>query len=101
MRALVAQMQRRAFELQLPVDDEVEHRELVEDVPARLGELRMPALVLDGEHDNADFRAIAQRLRASCPGARGETIAGAAHLPSMEQPEAVDALLLPFLLEHA
>jgi pimeloyl-ACP methyl ester carboxylesterase len=101
VRALVAQMQRRAFELQLPVDDEVEHRELVDDVPARLGELTMPALVLDGEHDTADFRAIAQRLRSELPRAQGATIAGAAHLPSMERPEAVDALLLPFLLEHA
>lgn len=101
VRALVAQMQRRAFELQLPVDGQVDQRELVSDVATRLAELELPALILDGEHDNADFRAIAHRLATELPGARAATIGGAAHVPSLEQPEAVEAVLLPFLLEHA
>ena len=62
----------------------------------------MPALVLIGEHDVSDFRDDRRRSsRRAIPGARLETITGAAHLPSMEQPEAVEELLVPFLLENA
>ena len=40
---------------------------------------------------------IATRLEAEIPNSRRETIAGAAHVPSMEQPEEFDRLVLEFL----
>ena len=101
VRALVAQMQRRAFELQAPVADDVEDRELAQRLGGRAGEISVPTLVIDGEHDVADFRAIASRLAGSIRGAHHVTIADAAHVPSLEQPEAVEDVLVPFLLEHA
>lgn len=101
VRALVAQMQRRAFELQAPVADDVEDRELAQRLGARAAEIAVPALVIDGEHDVGDFREIASRMAGSISGARQVTIAGAAHLPSVEQPEAVEDVLVPFLLDHA
>ena len=54
-------------------------------------------LVIDGEHDVEDFRAIARRLATELPRARALTIAGAAHLPSLEQPEAFEDALGAFL----
>ena len=98
VRALVTQMQRAAYELQLPLDGQVDEAELAPDAHLRLHELTMPALVVDGEHDVPDFRAIARDLAQTLPDARAATIADAAHLPSLEQPEAFDELLLGFLL---
>ena len=48
VRRRVAEMQRRAYELQLPVKEEEEEL-LVEDVAQRLGEIEAPTLVLTGE----------------------------------------------------
>jgi 3-oxoadipate enol-lactonase len=97
VRARVAEMQRRAFELQLPFEDEAEEELLVEDVGQRLGEIQAPTLVLAGEEDVADIHAIADRLAREIPGARRSTIANTAHVPSMERPEEFDELVLGFL----
>jgi pimeloyl-ACP methyl ester carboxylesterase len=99
VRALVTQMQRTAYELQLPLDGLVDETELAPDAHQRLAELTMPALVVDGAEDVADFRAIARDLVAALPDARAATIADAAHLPSLERPEEFDDVLLAFLLE--
>jgi 3-oxoadipate enol-lactonase len=56
-------------------------------------------LVLVGEHDAADMRGIAAHLADSIDGARLVTIADAAHLPSLERSDEVNALLLGFLEE--
>ena len=101
VRELVGQMQRRAFELQLPVGDDADEQELVPDVAARLGEIRAPTLVLVGAEDLADFREIAERLAREIPRARHVTIASAAHLPSLERPGEFNDLVLGFLGEHA
>jgi len=42
-----------------------------------------------------------RRLGREIPGARLERMAATAHAPSMERPEAFDALVVPFLAEHA
>jgi pimeloyl-ACP methyl ester carboxylesterase len=61
------------------------------DPPAaeRLGELRVPALVITGGRDLAYNHEIAARLRAGIPGARGLELAGAGHMTNMEAPGAV------------
>ncbi len=99
VRARVAKMQRRAYELQLPFEDEAEEELLVEDVAQRLGEIKAPALVLVGEEDVPDIHAIADRLAREIPGARRETIADAAHVPSMERPREFEELVLGFVEE--
>jgi 3-oxoadipate enol-lactonase len=96
-RAAVAEMQRHAFELQLPVADEVDEQLLVPDLADRLGEVRAPTLVLVGEEDVADIHVIAERLAREVPGAQRAAIPGAAHLPSMERPAEFDELVLGFL----
>ncbi len=96
VRARVAEMQKRAYELQLPIEEDEEEL-LVEDVAHRLGEIAVPTLVLVGEEDQPDIKAIADRLASEIPGARRETIANTAHVPSMERPEEFDRLVLGFL----
>jgi 3-oxoadipate enol-lactonase len=100
VRGRVAVMQRRAFELQLPVAEDEEEL-LVENPAERLGEIQVPTLVIVGEEDQPDMHAIVDRLAREIPGARRATIAGTAHVPSMERPKEFDDLVLPFLREVA
>ena len=96
VRARVAEMQKRAYELQRNIEEDEEEL-LVEDVAQRLGEIQAPTLVLVGEHDQPDMHAIADRLAREIPSARRETIADTAHVPSMERTAEFDALVLGFL----
>jgi 3-oxoadipate enol-lactonase len=96
VRARVAEMQRRASELQLPVEEDEEEL-LVEDVAERLGEIKAPTLVLTGEEDRPDMQAIADRLASEISGARRGTSANTAHVPSMERTAEFDELVLGFL----
>jgi pimeloyl-ACP methyl ester carboxylesterase len=101
VRERVGVMQRRALELQVPVGDDADEELLVPDLVERLGELNVPTLVVVGDEDRPDMQAIAERLAREIPGARMATIAGTAHVPSMERPREFDELVLPFLRETA
>ena len=95
VRAAIREQQRNALALQVGSDDE--EVLLTDDLPSRLASVDVPALVLVGESDYADFHAIAERLGAELPNARRSTVPGAGHLPSLEHPDAFDAVVLPFL----
>ncbi len=95
VRAAIREQQRNAFALQVGRDDE--EVLLTDDLTARLGTVDIPTLVLVGASDHSDFHAIADRLAAELPDARRATVSGAGHLPSLEQPDAFDAVVLPFL----
>jgi 3-oxoadipate enol-lactonase len=97
VRELVAQMQRRSFELQLPVGEDADEELLVEALGDRVGEVTAPTLILTGDLDQPDILAIADRLARQIPNARRATIPGAAHAPSLERPEEFDRLVLEFL----
>ena len=99
VRAAVAEMQGRALELQAPHWERLDEDLLVPDVAERLGEVHVPTLVLVGEEDVDDMHRLARRFAAEIPQARLETIPGAAHVPSLEQPAAFDELVLEFLAE--
>jgi 3-oxoadipate enol-lactonase len=101
VRERVAEMQLRAFELQLPVAEAAEEELLVPDLADRLGEVAAPTLIVVGDEDVPDMQAIAERLEREIPGSRRETIANTAHVPSMERPREFDELVLPFLREAA
>jgi len=100
VRARVGEMQLRAYELQRDLTEDEEEL-LVEDLSQRLGDVRVPTLVVVGEEDQPDMHAIAQRLEREIPGARLATIAATAHVPSMERPREFETLVLPFLEETA
>jgi len=95
VREAIREQQRHAFDLQVGSDAEVSR--LADDHAARLATIDLPALVVVGETDHADFRTIAARLADELPNARLATIPAAGHLPSLEQPAAFDAVVRPFL----
>jgi len=97
VRAQVAEMQRRAYELQLPVEGLAEDEPLVVDLTERLGEITAPTLVVVGDEDLPDIHRIADRLEREIPGARRVRIADTAHVPSLERPREFDELVLGFL----
>jgi 3-oxoadipate enol-lactonase len=69
------------------------------DPPAvdRLGEISVPVLVVVGSLDLPDIRMAADLLVERIPGAVRADIADAAHLPALERPEEVAALVGRFL----
>jgi 3-oxoadipate enol-lactonase len=100
VRRRVAEMQRRAYELALGIEEDEEEL-LVEDLADRLGEVRAPTLVVVGEEDQPDMHAIAERLAREIPAARLAKIPATAHVPSMERPREFDVLVVSFLEETA
>src|SRR5205085_1025172 len=97
VREDVRGMRRRAVELQLPWGDELTEECLVTDVQERLGDIRVPTLVVVGAEDVEDVRRYALVLESSIADAEYAVIEGAAHVPSLERPGAFDAAVLPFL----
>lgn len=92
-RAHVRMMQRRAFEVQLADAREFEAIEYEFD----LASIGVPALVVSGAHDLPDFGLIAARLAGLLPGAQAVELDWAGHLPNLERPAELTALLLEFL----
>ncbi len=88
VRELVAEMQERAFRLQLEAEPESAGLE------PDLSRITMPTTVVMGEHDVQDFIAIAHRLADELPHAVLECVPRAAHLPALERPDAVAALIV-------
>ena len=101
LRSAVGAMVLRSYELQESAwEAGAEEEELDPPVNDRLGEIRCPTLVLVGDEDVSDMAAIAAHVADSVSGARLVTVSGAAHLPSLERADEVNALLLEFLREH-
>jgi len=92
-RDLVRRMQRRALEVQMAAPQEPEQTA----VPVDLGAIRTRCLAVSGAHDLPDFASIAAGLAAGPPRARHVHLPWAGHLPSLERPAEVTALLTDFL----
>jgi L-proline amide hydrolase len=69
------------------------------DITPRLGDVRVPVLVISGEHDEAT-PAVVRPLVDALPDARWELIADASHTPHLEQPGRFFALVEGFLTAH-
>jgi L-proline amide hydrolase len=69
------------------------------DITPRLGEVRVPALVISGEHDEAT-PAVVRPLVEALPDVRWELFVGASHSTHLEQPERFLQLVARFLDEH-
>lgn len=101
VRERVGEMQRRAFEIGLPVPDAGPEAPFDPPVSARLAEIRCPTLVVVGELDQPDILRIADLLAAEIPGARKAILPGTAHVPSMEKPDEFNELVLGFYEQAA
>lgn len=78
---------------------QLEHRG-TELTCAQLGALAAPLLVVTGARSNVFFAEVADAVAACVPGARRETIPGAAHVVQRENADAFNAVLVGFLTTH-
>ena len=62
----------------------------------RLGEIKVPTLVINGEFDQPEVNITCDMVAAGIPGATKVMMPGVAHLPPMEQPAGFNALVLDF-----
>ena len=65
----------------------------------RLSELRLPVLLVHGEHDPLVPLQAARQAQARLPDARLEVIPGCGHWPQRERPDLVNPLLVEFFRE--
>jgi len=65
----------------------------------RLGEIRVPTLIVVGEHDIPDVHTHSGAIDAGIAGARRVVVSGSGHLVPLEQPEAFSTLVRTFLQE--
>lgn len=97
----VREMQRRAFEIQVPAfqRDPAPRRKPLPGGPVgeRLGEIRAPTLVIVGSEDVEDMHRVADRVVERVPGARKTVIEDAAHAANVERPQEFNRLVLEFL----
>ena len=63
----------------------------------RWAEITAPTLVMVGEHDLPDCRQSAELLAGALSHHEAIVVPGAAHLPSLEQPEEFNRALVGFL----
>jgi pimeloyl-ACP methyl ester carboxylesterase len=64
----------------------------------RLGEIKVPTLIIQGRHDRARTPKHGAEMRDRIAGARLEILEESGHTPQLEQPSEFHALALPFLL---
>lgn len=67
------------------------------DVTARLGEIRLPTLIVVGRSDRMTPVRLGEELQAGIAGGRLEVIEAAGHMVMLEQPEAVAQALRSWL----
>jgi pimeloyl-ACP methyl ester carboxylesterase len=66
-----------------------------------LATTRVPILLIAGEYDELFTPSVLGQVAARLPNAQPHVIRGAGHQAHWEQPEAFNALVLPFLRQHA
>jgi pimeloyl-ACP methyl ester carboxylesterase len=99
LRDRIADMQRRAFELQARAGDATPDDDPLEPDSSALSTLNIPALVVVGEFDMRDFQVSAEVLAQELRQARPVVIPRAGHLAPLEQPEVFRQLVLEYLRE--
>jgi len=94
IREAVREMDRNTTE-RFPADAKPERIE--PPAVGRLGEIRVPTLVIVGDLDVDHVQETARALRDGIVGARLDVMHGVAHVPNMERPEEFNRLVLDFL----
>ena len=80
----------------LPQDNS-ERQQLEPAAISRLGEIRVPTLVMVGDQDVPDMLTIADVLATGITGAEKVIMSGVAHVPNMEKPEEFNQIVHNFL----
>jgi pimeloyl-ACP methyl ester carboxylesterase len=97
VRALVATMQREAFELPEWDQEAAPEHELTPPAAARLTELACPILVVVGDADQPSIRTVAERVAAEAALAQIVVWPGVAHMLTLERPDDFAELVLDFV----
>jgi pimeloyl-ACP methyl ester carboxylesterase len=84
--------------LSAPAIAEIFHALENRDLTARLPELKMPVLIMNGEFDNSLRRS--REMSTKIAGAEHHVIAGAGHACCLEDPAVFDELVLAFFRKH-
>jgi pimeloyl-ACP methyl ester carboxylesterase len=100
-RSFVGRMQRLAFEMPVWDADVAPENELEPAAAGRLGELRIPVLVVVGMADWPPIIDVAERIGLEVPGARVVRWPGVAHMASLERPTEFERLVREFVLAAA
>ena len=103
-REHVRTMQRRAFDVQFAAVSGVDGGNAVDeqppiDVDYALSSITAPSLVISGAKDLPEFGHVARRLADQLPDARAIELPWAGHLPTLERPDELNALLTEFLTD--
>jgi 3-oxoadipate enol-lactonase len=70
------------------------------DRRANLANIRVPTLLLSGEHDTTAAPAVMERMAAHIPDAEYRQLPGVGHIASMERPEDFNRAVIGFLHQH-
>jgi 3-oxoadipate enol-lactonase len=70
------------------------------DARSDLGHIKVPTLVVVGADDRLTPPEVAREIASEIPGAALQVIPDAGHLANIEQPDAFNAAVLPFLRRH-
>jgi 3-oxoadipate enol-lactonase len=97
-REHVRTMQRRAFEVQSAAGDALEEQPPIE-VDFSLSSITAPSLVITGGRDLPEFGQVARRLVDLLPDPRAVDLPWAGHLPTLERPDELTALITRFLMD--
>lgn len=87
-KELLRVMQKRAYELQIPAGDTES-----EEYPLDLANVTAPTLVVTGAHDDSWFQICARKIAAELPNATHQELPWAGHLPALERPAEITALI--------
>ncbi len=98
VREQVREMQMNIFSQ--PEIDDVEEVELVPPAITRLGEIEVPTMVISGDLDVIEFQEISKLLADNIKNVKHITMAGVAHLPSMEKPGEFNRIVHDFITEN-
>jgi len=96
VRDQLAAMQQRAFEVQLAAD-RLDPGPAQLEVEVDATKVAVPTVIVSGDLDLDHFRTVAEVLVQQIGGAELTRLPWAAHLPSLERPDAVATLLLDVL----
>ncbi|HEX2931822.1 MAG TPA: alpha/beta hydrolase [Candidatus Binatia bacterium] len=84
--------------LRVPAIAEIFHALQNRDLTARLPELKMPVLIINGEFDNSLKRS--KEMSTKIDGAEHHVIPGAGHACCLEDPAAFDVIVMRFLRKN-
>ncbi len=98
-RAAVTAMQRLTFDIQIAAEDAAQSRDsdFVRNSDFDLSAVTARTVVVSGDHDVDYFQLTADYLARAIPGATRLALPWAGHLPTLEDPAAVNPLLLEWL----